>query len=99
MLQGGIAGIQQGEDLSGQVLAVIHPTLEAMQAASDLDDLYARMLLSNRHYTWAQTFFQKNRARWKYWQPQTEDTARRMKIAEDGIAACESGILKPGPTK
>jgi tRNA A37 N6-isopentenylltransferase MiaA len=84
--------IQKGEPLSSQILAVLHPTLPAMEAAGDLDDLYGRMLVSNRHYTWAQTFFQKNRARWKYWQPQTPDTARRMQLAEAEIAECEKHL-------
>ena len=52
--------IEKGEPLASQLLAVRHPTLAAMQAASDLDDLYGRMLLSNRHYAWAQFLFQKN---------------------------------------
>jgi hypothetical protein len=69
-----------------------------MEAASDLDDLYGRMLLSNQHYVWAQTLFQKNLARWKYWQPQTPETARRMKQAEDAIAECERGIMTPKGT-
>jgi hypothetical protein len=86
--------IQKGEPLSDQLLQVLRPTLAAMEAASDLDDLYGRMLLSNRHFVWAQTFFQKNRARWKYWRPQTDDTARRLKIAEAQIAECEKGALK-----
>jgi len=90
--------IEQGEPLESQVLSVLHPTLAATQAASDLDDLYGRMLLSNRHFVWAQTLFQKNLARWKYWQPQTDDTARRFKLAESQIAECERGIMK-GPAK
>ena len=52
------------------------------------DDLYGRMLLSNQHYEWAMFLFQKCSARWKYWQPQTEETARRLKLAEDEIAEC-----------
>jgi len=69
--------IEKAEPLSSEVLAVAKPSLTAMEAASDLDDLYGRMLLSNRHYEWAMFLFQKCSARWKYWQPQTEDTARR----------------------
>jgi hypothetical protein len=65
-----------------------------MEAASDLDDLYGRMLLSNRHYEWAQFQFQKNLARWKYWKPQTPDTARRMEAAETAIAECDRGMMK-----
>ena len=71
-----------------RLLDVQHPTLEAAEAASDLDDLYGRMLLSNHHYGWAQMMFQKNLSRWKHWDPQTEETARRLKLAESEIAEC-----------
>jgi hypothetical protein len=87
--------IEKGEPLESQLLSVLHPTLAAMQAASDLDDLYGRMLLSNQHYVWAQSMFQKNVARWKYWQPRTPDTERRMKQAQDAVAECERGIMTP----
>lgn len=80
--------IEKGEPLESQVLGVPRPTLAAMEAASDLDDLYGRMLLSNQHYEWAMFLFQKCSARWKYWHPQTEETARRLKLAEDEIAEC-----------
>jgi hypothetical protein len=63
-----------------------------MQAVSDLDDLYARMLLSNRHYEWARMLFQKNLARWQSWQPQTDDTARRLQAAQAGIAECDRRV-------
>jgi len=75
-----------------RLLAVPHPTLEAAEAASDLDDLYGRMLLSNHHYGWAQMMFQKNLSRWKHWDPQTEETTRRMKQAESEIAECTRKI-------
>lgn len=82
------AVIQKAQPLQKRVLEVSHPTLAAAQAASDLDDLYGRMLLSNHHYGWAQMMFQKNLSRWKHWDPQTEDTARRFKLAESEIAEC-----------
>jgi hypothetical protein len=86
--------ILKGEPIAGQVLGVRRPTLAAMQAASDVDDLYGRMLFSNKHYDWAEFQFQKNVARWKYWQPSTDDTARRMKDAQEKVAACDRGMLK-----
>ena len=86
------AFILKGEPLANRVVAVPRPTLAAVEAASDLDQLYGRMLLMNRNYGWARLEFQKNRARWKTWQPQTPDTARRLKLAEDGIAECDKGI-------
>lgn len=86
--------ITEAQPLINQVLAVPRPPLAAMEAASDLDDLYARMLLSNGHFGWARILFQKNQARWKNWQPQTEETARRRKLAADGIAECDKKILQ-----
>ncbi len=59
----------------------LRPQPLAMEDASDLDDLYGRMLLSNRNYGWAMLFFQKNQARWKNWKPQTPDTAARLESA------------------
>ena len=81
--------ILKGEDLSKRLLSVTHPTLAATVAASDLDELYGQMLLSNRNYGWARLLFQKNVVRWKYWQPQTPDTATRLKQAQDSIAECD----------
>jgi hypothetical protein len=83
------AKITQAQPLMNRVLAVRQPTVAAMEAASDLDDLYGRMLLSNRHYGSARLLFQKNRARWRNWQPQTEETARRLKQADAAIAECD----------
>jgi hypothetical protein len=81
--------ITQGQPLSLRLLAAPHPTLAAVEAASDLDQLYATMLLGNKNYGWARLAFQKNVSRWKYWKPQTPDTARRLKSAQDGIAECD----------
>jgi hypothetical protein len=83
------AAIKEGQPMVSRLLNVPKPSLEAVAAASDLDDLYGRMLLSNRHYAWAITFFEKNRARWKNWAPQTPETARRMKLAETAIEECD----------
>lgn len=81
--------ILKAEPLATRLLAVTRPALPAIEAASDLDQLYGQMLLINRNYGWARLEFQKNRARWKSWQPQTEETARRLKLAEDAIAECD----------
>jgi len=86
--------IQDGEQLSAKLLAVRNPTLAAMQDASDLDDMYGRMLLSNRNYGWARLFFQKNAARWRVWQPRTADTAARLKAAQSGIEECDRSIVQ-----
>ena len=65
------AMITKAQPLANRLIAVSRPSLPAMEAAADLDDLYGRMLLANRNYGWARLQFQKNLARWKYWQPQT----------------------------
>ena len=83
------AVVTKAQPLIERLLSVPKPTLEAIQAASDLDQLYGRMLLNNRHYGWARMLFQKNIARWKNWNPQTDETARRMKQAETGMAECD----------
>lgn len=81
--------ITQGQTLLNRLLAVPRPTLAAMEAASDLDDLYGRMLLGNRHYGWARLVFQKNLTRWKAWKPATPETARRLKMAASEMAECD----------
>jgi hypothetical protein len=86
--------IQKGEPMVKRLMDVSHPTLDALQAASDLDDLYGRMLLSNRHYGWARLMFQKNVARWKHYEPSTPDTQRRMKLALEEIDECDRHILQ-----
>lgn len=86
--------IEKGQPVMKRLLNVSHPTLEATEAASDLDDLYGRMLLSNRHYGWARLLFQKNLSRWKHYQPATPETARRLKQAADAIEECDRHILQ-----
>jgi hypothetical protein len=81
--------IEKGQSLSDRLLAVPRPTLAATEAASDLDQLYGQMLLSNRNYGWARLVFQKNVARWKHWKPQTPDTTARMNQAQSEIAECD----------
>jgi hypothetical protein len=86
------AKIEEAKPLMARVLSVPHPTLAATEAAADLDDLYGRMLLANRHYGWARLMFQKNVARWRVWQPVTADTTRRLKDAQASIAECDRHI-------
>ena len=52
--------VSNGQPIAARLLAPARPTLAAMEAASDLDQLYGRMLLGNRHYGWARLAFQKN---------------------------------------
>ena len=86
--------IEKGQPLMKRLLSVPRPTLEATEAVSDLDDLYGRMLLANRHYGWARLLFQKNLARWKHWQPPNAEAARRLKQAESAIAECDRHIIE-----
>ena len=87
--QDAAALIIKGLPLQTRLLAAPQPTLGAMEAVSDLDDLYARMLLSNNQDGWARMLYQKNLTRWKNWEPQTVDTMRRLRQAEAGIAECD----------
>ena len=84
--------IQKGQPIQNRLLSVRRPSLKAMEAVSDLDDLYGRMLLSNRHYGWARLLFQKNVARWKHWSPRTEEADRRLREAETQIAVCDKHL-------
>ncbi len=81
--------ITAGQPLETRLLSPPHPTLPAMEAASDLDQLYGSMLLANRRYGWARLAFQKNLIRWKYWKPRTPDTLRRLKEAQSEIEECD----------
>jgi hypothetical protein len=86
--------ITAGEPIANRLIAVPRPTLAAMEAASDLDNLYGQMLLSNRNYGWARIVFQKNLARWRTWKPQTDETARRLKLTEAAIAECDRRMVE-----
>jgi hypothetical protein len=81
--------VTKGQPLEDRLLAVPRPTLGAMEAASDLDDLYGRMLLRNQHYGWARSMFQKNAVRWRVWKPQSPETAQRLQVAVKAIAECD----------
>ena len=86
--------ITKGQPLINRLLGVPNPTLAAMEAASDLDHLYATMLLSNHHYGWARMLYQKNQARWRNWKPENAESVRRRAQAESGIAACDQIMTK-----
>jgi hypothetical protein len=81
--------ITRGQPLLNRLLAAPRPTLEAMEAVSDLDQVYAQMLLGNHYYGSARMLFQKNVTRWRTWKPQTAETERRLKLATSGIAECD----------
>ncbi len=81
--------IQQADGMAQRLISVPSPTYEATVAVSDRDALYGKMLIKNRHYGWARMEFQKIVTRWKAWQPQTEETRRRLAEAEAQLAACD----------
>ena len=81
--------VTKGESLATRIVNVPRPTLAAMETVSDLDQLYGQMLLANRNYGWARLVFQKNRARWKTWKPETSETERRLRLANSAIAECD----------
>ena len=84
--------IVKGEEIAARLLSVSKPTLAATQAASDLDQLYGDMLLSNKRYGWARIQYQKNLARWRFWQPQDDETARRIADTRKRIAECDKHL-------
>jgi len=81
--------VTKGQAMAARLLSVPRPTLAAMEAASDLDDLYGRILLVNHNVGWGRLVFQKNLVRWKNWRPETADTIRRRKQAEAEIRECD----------
>lgn len=81
--------VVKGQELEKRLLAVPRPTLAAMEASSDLDDLYGRILMANHNVGWARLVYQKNMVRWTNWKPQSADTERRKKQARAGLAECD----------
>lgn len=91
---GAAALIEKGKAIEEKLLSARTPPLDAMEAASDLDQLYGDMLKTNRNCGWATQFYQKNLSRWKHWPEQTDETRRRFKLAQDAIAACDRIMLQ-----
>ena len=81
--------VTSGQSLQSRLLSAPHPTLEAMEAIADLDQLYGRLLTNNGYWGQARLLFQKNVTRWKTWKPQTPETDQRLKQASDAIAECD----------
>jgi hypothetical protein len=86
--------ITKGQALAARLLTAARPTLEAMEAAADNENLYAGMLLANKNFGWARLSYQKNASRWKNWRPQTEETAKRLKQAQEGIAEVDKRMAQ-----
>ncbi len=83
------AAISETQPLADKLLSVPRPTLEAMVAASDHDELYGRMLLHDGRVGWARMTFQKNLVRWRNWKPRTAETEARARAAADAVAECD----------
>jgi hypothetical protein len=88
-VQEAAAIVTSGQSLQTRLLAAPLPTLAAMEAIADLDQVYGRMLIYNGYYGSARLLFQKNVTRWKNWKPPTPDTERRLKDANSAIAECD----------
>lgn len=86
--------VAMGQPLENRLLAAPRPTLAAMEAVSDLDQLYGRILMGNHYYGSARMLFQKNVVRWKNWKPATADTQRRLKLALAAIAECDRHLAE-----
>ena len=91
------AVVKEALPLSKELLRSSRPPLEAMEAVSDLDHIYATLLLENRHIVFARQLFQNNLARWRSWKPETEETRRRLERAQEGIRRCDEVLAKQGP--
>jgi hypothetical protein len=81
--------VTSGQALQGRLLSAPRPTLEAMEAIADLDQVYGQLLISNGFYGEARLLFQKNVTRWKTWKPRTPETDRRLTQANTAIAECD----------
>ncbi|MCZ2154761.1 MAG: hypothetical protein LC114_12810 [Bryobacterales bacterium] len=81
--------LKEAQPLAKELLDVRRPSKEAYEAVSDFDQLYATVLLANGHTVWARQIFMTNAARWRNWNPQTEDTKRRLREAEQGAAEAD----------
>ena len=81
--------VTKAQDLQKRLITPQHPSLAAMEAAADLDDLYGRILMANHNLGWARIVFQKNVARWTNWRPITPETERRQKLARKRIQECD----------
>jgi len=87
--------ITKSRPLIDRLLSASRPTLAAMQAISDLDEIYGQMLVRNRNYVWARDVFQKNVTRWKFWTPSTPETVRRLAEARAAVADCDRHMQQP----
>jgi hypothetical protein len=81
--------VTSGQSLETRLLTAPRPTLAAMEAVADLDQIYGQMLISNGYYGSARLLFQKNITRWKTWKPPTPETERRLQQAQSAIAECD----------
>jgi hypothetical protein len=86
--------VTRGQLLIGKLLAPPRPTPPAITAVSDIDDVYARMLLRNKHYAEARALFRKNVIRWRNVKPPTAESTRRLEIALAGVAECDRHVAE-----
>lgn len=86
------AALKQAQPLTKQLLDARRPPREVFEAVSDFDQLYAAVLLSNGHTAWARQIYMTNVVRWRNWKPETEDTRRRRREAELGVAEADKKL-------
>ncbi|MFO7634861.1 MAG: hypothetical protein R6W76_20095 [Caldilinea sp.] len=84
--------VTEGKDIAKELLEVSRPNLAAMEAVADRDEIYADLLFANRHFAHARQMHQRNVARWKHWLPQTDETRRRLGLAEAAIQRCDQAL-------
>lgn len=84
--------VEEGKMIAARLLAAPHPTLAAMTVVSDLDHVYGRMLFTNRHLGWARITFQQDAARWRNWSPQTAETEKRRRVANEWMLKCDRAL-------
>ena len=88
-IQEAAAIVTSGQSLQNRLLSAPRPTLPAMEAIADLDQIYGKMLVYNGFFGEARLLFQKNVTRWRTWKPQSPETEDRLKQANQSIAECD----------
>jgi hypothetical protein len=86
--------LTEGKPLEERILSAPRPTLDAVLAASDRDNIYGRMLMADRRYGYARLEFQKDYVRWKNWKPQTADSTARRERARAAIVECDRRLME-----
>jgi hypothetical protein len=76
------------------LLAVREPSLAALEAVSDHDQMWAEMLMENRHFGHARQMWATEVARWKNYPNPAPSIQARLARAQKGIADCDRQLFK-----